>query len=245
MGVEIMRDEIEIRPLLPNREFSFPVLKVAALRSLEPLLHGRLRGIARGHSLRRHVHEAEHQRVKNAACRIAQQPQNKLLARAQSDEDQRQQPAYRIEEQNIPAPDEKEMDKAEKSEPQQPPDLKAYGCPPCPGPLHEQVKPGSEQQREQPPHLAIDQHQLPHPHPVLRRRMRHGEGIGIEIGGEGLTHRHDIRGQNSHDGNPANEIETRDPLCARGNRSWRGHVTARFGVCQHVLCNPPSGISPR
>ena len=74
------------------------------------------------------------------------------------------------------------MHQPEQQQPEQAADLELASLALGPGLLHEQIQPRAEQQREQAAHLAIDQDELRHPHPVFRVAVRDEEAIGVHIG---------------------------------------------------------------
>ena len=140
------------------------------------------------------------------------------------------------------------MHQPEQQQPEQAADLKLASLALGPGLLHEQIQPRAEQQREQAAHLAVDQDELRYPHPVFRVAARDEEAIGVHIGGKRLAEGNDIRRQDTHDGDAADEIETDDAVARE--RARQRIVPCSIGDRRpivrlaHLVPPSPAGLSP-
>ena len=117
-----------------------------------------------------------------------------------------------VEEQEDEMEDEEEMEEPEQAQPQQPAHLEPAALSPFPRLFEEEIEPGPEQKREQRAHLAVDEDELRNPHPTLRLAMRRQKGVWIHVSGKRLAEGDDIRREDTHHSNAANEIEARDPI---------------------------------
>jgi hypothetical protein len=82
-------------------------------------------------------------------------------------------------------------------------------------PVHQQQHRCTEQQREQPAHLAIDEDEGEQPCQPVRHRLS-APGIGVEIGAFRHRKGDDVHEQYAHHGETADQIYRRNAILGRG-----------------------------